>query len=176
MGPEEEPGEYEVCLIAYASETCTDTACHTIVVQGSGYWVPNTFTPDGNGLNDFFFPVLGNPDPEEFRFMIFDRWGQPLFSTENPAVHWDGNFSNGTEVPIGVYVWKLWLREPFTTDRVERTGRSSRLGCPQEDPSSPGGFSITPAEWPACLASVKAQWGPRLNGFTTTDAARDLDR
>ena len=56
------------------------------------------------------------------------------------------------------------------------TGRSSRLGCPQEDPSSPGGFSITPAEWPACLASVKAQWGPRLNGFTTTDAARDLDR
>ncbi|MFZ1688367.1 MAG: gliding motility-associated C-terminal domain-containing protein, partial [Flavobacteriales bacterium] len=125
--PNGDPGEYTVCLIAYASATCTDTACRTVVVEGSGYWVPNSFTPDGDGTNDLFFPVLGNPHPEEFRFMIFDRWGQPLFDTSDPAQHWTGHFANGAETPIGVYVWKLWLREPFTTDRVERTGHVTLL-------------------------------------------------
>ena len=120
--PNEEPGEYDVCLIAYASETCADTACHRIIVLGSGVWVPNTFTPDGDGHNDFFFPVLGNPAPEEYRFAIFDRWGQPLFDTTDPAEGWSGSFADGQETPVGVYIWKLWMREPFTSDRVERTG------------------------------------------------------
>jgi len=55
------------------------------------------------------------------------------------------------------------------------TGRSTRLGCPaQEAPSSEGGIAITDAEWPACLADVKARDGHRLAKFNTTNAANDL--
>jgi pimeloyl-ACP methyl ester carboxylesterase len=54
------------------------------------------------------------------------------------------------------------------------TGRSSRLGCPAEDDASEGGLDITAAEWPACIEALEAQWGDRLDGFTTTQAAEDL--
>lgn len=55
------------------------------------------------------------------------------------------------------------------------TGRSSRLGCPaQEAETSEGAQAITAAEWPACLASVRAQYGSRLAAFSTTNAANDL--
>ena len=55
------------------------------------------------------------------------------------------------------------------------TGRSSRLGCPaQEDPDSDGASSITDGEWGACLEAVQDAWGASLDGFNTTEAARDL--
>lgn len=54
------------------------------------------------------------------------------------------------------------------------TGRSTRLGCPQEDPGSDGGSSIVNAEWPACADHVMGVWGRELDRFSTTDAARDL--
>lgn len=54
-------------------------------------------------------------------------------------------------------------------------GRSSRLGCPEaEAAASPGGTSITTAEMPACLTYLKSTWGEKLDGFSTTNAARDL--
>jgi pimeloyl-ACP methyl ester carboxylesterase len=55
------------------------------------------------------------------------------------------------------------------------TGKSTRLGCPaQESPTSEAGIAITDAEWPACLADVKAREGERLAAFNTTNAANDL--
>lgn len=55
------------------------------------------------------------------------------------------------------------------------TGRSTRLSCPmQESAASDGGIFITDAEWPACLAAVRAQYGDQLAQFNTTNAANDL--
>lgn len=55
------------------------------------------------------------------------------------------------------------------------TGRSSRLGCAaQEASNSDEGYTITLDEWPACIASMQAQWGGTLAQFTTTNAATDL--
>ena len=56
-------------------------------------------------------------------------------------------------------------------------GRSARLSCPdQEGEASAGGFNITDAEWPACIAALQAEWGPDLAEFPTTAAARDVGR
>ena len=82
--------------------------------------MPNAFTPDGDGANDAFGPVVVGVT--DYHFWIFDRWGQPLFASTDPSEHWDGTFSGGTEVPEGVYVWKLAARDPFSGDRLERTG------------------------------------------------------
>jgi gliding motility-associated-like protein len=120
--------EYTVCLTAIASPSCIDTSCHTITIEdGLNVFVPNTFTPDGDGNNDTFKPVLIGADPSTYRFYIFDRWGQPLYQTNNPAATWDGNFSDGTEVPIGVYVWKLVVKDAVTTRRMERVGHVTLL-------------------------------------------------
>lgn len=121
--PDHEEGLYEVCLIAYASPTCTDTVCETIeVVMGPSVFVPNTFTPDGDGHNDLFAPVTLGLDPTDYHFWVFDRWGQPLFDTEDLDGQWNGRFSNGTDVPEGVYVWKLLAKDPFGGARIERVG------------------------------------------------------
>ncbi|MBR4135308.1 MAG: gliding motility-associated C-terminal domain-containing protein, partial [Bacteroidales bacterium] len=63
-------------------------------------WMPNSFTPDGDGLNDLFLPVFSYPDEvEEFEMAIYDRWGSVLFMTQEKDRGWDG-----AGVPDGVYV------------------------------------------------------------------------
>ena len=65
--------------------------------------VPNAFTPNNDGTNDTFLPV-SNCDFSEYTFMIFNRWGEKLFETNNPENSWDGNHM-GKLFPVGVYVY-----------------------------------------------------------------------
>lgn len=73
------------------------------VYRGPDIYVPNTFTPDGNGLNDILkaIPV----GLKEFRyFRVFNRWGQIVFYTNNPVNGWDGR--TGFALPLaGAYTW-----------------------------------------------------------------------
>ncbi|MBK9762174.1 MAG: gliding motility-associated C-terminal domain-containing protein [Flavobacteriales bacterium] len=121
--PEVLGAEYEVCLVAAASAFCSDTVCHIIEVEdGLAIFVPNAFSPDGDDINEGFKPIVGGVDLRFYRFDIFDRWGQQLFGTDDPNAVWNGRFTNGTDVPIGVYVWKLLAKDPYTGKRIERIG------------------------------------------------------
>ena len=64
---------------------------------------PNAFTPDGNGANDVF-KALNAVDVKQFRMQVFNRWGQKVFETNNPAQGWTGKTLNGAR-ETGVYVW-----------------------------------------------------------------------
>ena len=65
--------------------------------------IPNAFTPDGDGRNDFFnIPVREFYDIEYFQ--IFNRWGNKVYDDETPATGWDGNF-NGSQSPSDVYIF-----------------------------------------------------------------------
>jgi gliding motility-associated-like protein len=80
-------------------------------------FVPNAFTPDGDGYNDTFYPVLANV--EEAEFMVFDRWGRMMFRSRDQDLRWDGRC--GTAVcPDGVYVWKLIYDARLEDERMER--------------------------------------------------------
>ncbi|MBS1583823.1 MAG: gliding motility-associated C-terminal domain-containing protein, partial [Bacteroidetes bacterium] len=117
---------YPVCLIAYAAPTCADTLCQDLFVPaGSSVFTPNAFTPDGDGINDGFAPNTRALNAEEYHFYIFDRWGQPLYDTQDPNAHWDGRSRNGMEVPEGVYVWKLMAMDAVTGERFEDIGHVS---------------------------------------------------
>jgi len=73
------------------------------VYKGPDIYVPNAFTPNNDGLNDILkaFPV----GIKEFRFFkVFNRWGQTIFATKDPARGWDGTIK-GIAQPTGVYVW-----------------------------------------------------------------------
>lgn len=116
-------GIYTVCLAAFASDDCFDTACAEVAVPtGAGLFVPNAFSPDGDGINEVFIPLVAGLKEPGYRFLIFDRWGQELFSTESMGEGWNGNFGNGDPAPVGVYVWKLMGRERYGTGHVDRTG------------------------------------------------------
>jgi len=69
-------------------------------------WLPNAFNPDGNSNNDRFRPE-SECGFKDYRFSIFDRWGEELFYSEDPEASWDGTF-NGQKASIGTYTWKLY--------------------------------------------------------------------
>ncbi|MCK6693830.1 MAG: gliding motility-associated C-terminal domain-containing protein [Thermoanaerobaculia bacterium] len=64
---------------------------------------PNAFTPNGDGDNDRFLPVLYCP-VSQYLFRVYNRWGELMFETANPAQGWDGTF-NGLEASSDVYAW-----------------------------------------------------------------------
>jgi len=72
-------------------------------------FVPNAFTPNGDGLNDVFPAHKFQSDGGFYQFKVFDRWGEKLWETENPAENWDGTVK-GRIVPEGVYVYLVnWI-------------------------------------------------------------------
>ncbi len=70
-----------------------------------GIYIPNAFTPDGDGLNEVWKPIPLNL--EWFRVIVYNRWGEEMWSTETEGEFWNGNYQGGGYyVPDGVYVYK----------------------------------------------------------------------
>lgn len=101
----EHDGVYTVTLVANNEYNCPDTVSMEITVRPEPtLYVPNAFTPDGDGTNDFFMAKGRNI--EEFQMLIFDRWGNVIFKTNNLSSGWDG-IVNGEQAKEDVYVYKI---------------------------------------------------------------------
>lgn len=99
-------GGRTVCLIAINDLGCPDTTCKFIEVpEDPQIFAPNAFTPDGDGLNDTFLPMLDGYAGSRPRLLIFNRWGEVIYNTL-PIIPWDGNY-NGVPCKTDVYVWKV---------------------------------------------------------------------
>lgn len=79
--------------------------------EGSAPWfVPNAFSPNADGENDVFKPVLNAG--KLLSFEVYSRWGEVLFAAHDESeAEWDGTDDAGAPVPLGTYVWKLRLRD-----------------------------------------------------------------
>lgn len=96
-------GNYTVMLIV-TDGTCSDTAYVTIDAFGeSAILIPNVFTPNGDGSNDLF--KVDGVNLESVEGVIFNRWGQEMFSWNSVNGGWDGRTTAGTEVPDGTYFY-----------------------------------------------------------------------
>lgn len=82
---------------------------------GCSWTMPNAFTPNGDGRNDVFRPVL-DCTLEGYRLDVFNRWGRRVFQSSEPGLSWDGSLA-GAEQEAGVYVWVL---EATVQDRGQR--------------------------------------------------------
>ncbi|MEZ4824682.1 MAG: gliding motility-associated C-terminal domain-containing protein [Bacteroidia bacterium] len=114
-------GIYTVMLIAYDSNFgCPDTATRTFyLIPPGAIYVPNAFTPNGDGHNDNFFPVgIG---VVRMKMDIYDRWGHHLVTLYNMSEYWNGRNRNGNAVQEGVYVWVIDATINDGT-RVQRAG------------------------------------------------------
>jgi gliding motility-associated-like protein len=102
-------GVYPVYLAVSNASGCSDTAWLDIIVNDyHTFFVPNAFTPNGNGTNDEFGPEFTNILSEGYDFLIFDRWGNIVFETHNPYDKWNGKWQNkGDMVQQDVYVYKI---------------------------------------------------------------------
>ncbi len=99
-------GMFKVTLIVTHPSGCTDTSSQFIDVKPLvTYHLPNAFTPNEDSVNDFFKGVGILPGIRNFRFQIWNRWGEMIYAAEDPSIGWNGRkFNNGQEAPPGVYV------------------------------------------------------------------------
>lgn len=125
--PNDSAGVYQVCLNTVSVNGCEADVCHEVVVNGQFLiYVPNAFTPDGNGLNDIFLPRLFGEDPDTYEFFIFNRWGQVIFKTTNTDEGWDGTH-NGIKAKEDVYVWKIKVKDAENSKKYEYHGSFTLL-------------------------------------------------
>jgi gliding motility-associated-like protein len=87
-------GNYAVALVVVDKNQCADTIVKPITIAPDfNVYIPNSFTPNGDGLNDTFYPVARNHSGS-YSLQVFNRWGQMVFTTTNINDGWDGNFLN----------------------------------------------------------------------------------
>jgi len=89
---------------------CYDTASVFVYVEHCALYIPSAFTPNGDGLNDKFGPTGIVSDNADYEFIIFDRWGDIIFKTNDKNKMWDGR-KNGQIVPEGVYAYIIQVSE-----------------------------------------------------------------
>jgi gliding motility-associated-like protein len=97
-----EEGNYSVIIKTAEGCTTIDSAYLKDIYMPFYFNVPNAFTPNGDGLNDTFRPVATGDLIRQFSMVIYNRWGQLIFETSNPAEGW-----NGKDAPTGVYSWVI---------------------------------------------------------------------
>ena len=115
---------------ASSSLNCSDTAFLDIpYVEGLTYYIPNTFTPDGDLFNQTFKPVFTSGfDPNQFSMKIFNRWGEIIFESRNAQIGWDGTYGiNGNKVPEGSYTYHITYKIPNKDERRIVTGHVTLL-------------------------------------------------
>ncbi len=95
---------------AFCSVCSGDTFSAQVTVHVVPY-IPNAFTPNGDGLNDLF-TITGLPKENitQFNFQIFNRWGQLVFLTRDIMEGWDGR-SKGEYCPTDVYFWVIYWED-----------------------------------------------------------------
>ena len=91
-------------MLIASSGPCSDTAYATIVINdGLSLEIPNVFTPNGDGTNDFF--SIKSTGIKEISLQIFNRWGEKLYEFTGPKAAWDGINTNGGKVTDGSYFY-----------------------------------------------------------------------
>lgn len=110
--PEPDSNEvYTILLTATSADGCQDTATVQIRVNiETLLGMPDAFTPNGDGFNDYFRPA-GLDDQFILAFKIYNRWGQVVFDGTNTSSNWDGTFL-GVNQPSEVYIYLLQYQLP----------------------------------------------------------------
>ncbi len=109
-------GDYNITLTATNFHGCKSVATKLVTVKNEfGVYIPSSFTPNFDGLNDVFIPIFSpyGLDLKTYSLEIFDRWGEQLFSTKDYTVGWDGSKNNGGEDALKqeVYVYKIRYKD-----------------------------------------------------------------
>ena len=120
--PEGQEGEYQVQLVAISSFGCRDTLVKPVKIEPEILiYAPNSFTPDDDEFNPTWRVFMEGIDVYSFELVIYNRWGEVVFKSQDINEAWDGTY-NGQTVKDGTYMWKLNVRELNTDKRLEYHG------------------------------------------------------
>ena len=109
-----------VVLYAYSNLGCIDTASFFIGFDpGLVYYIPNSFTPDGDQFNQTFLPIFTSGiDPYNYQMLIYNRWGEIIFESLHPEIGWDGSYGvQGNPAQNGTYTYLITIKVPSIDKR-----------------------------------------------------------
>jgi gliding motility-associated-like protein len=109
--PNTDTATYIITLVAVSKEGCIDSLKKSVkVIEDLIFYVPNSFTPDGDQYNQEFKPIFTSGfDQKGYELLIFDRWGNIVFQTTDYTKGWDGRRLGAKEkVQDGAYTWKIF--------------------------------------------------------------------
>ncbi|MGJ8660597.1 MAG: gliding motility-associated C-terminal domain-containing protein [Bacteroidota bacterium] len=114
--PEGIVDNYTVELIAETNFGCTDTMYQIIEIKPEVIlYSPNTFTPDDDEFNATWKVFIEGVDVSEFELKVYNRWGQLIWESHDPAAEWDGTFK-GEIVGAGSYNWTLKAKDAYSSE------------------------------------------------------------
>ncbi|RYM33513.1 T9SS type B sorting domain-containing protein [Brumimicrobium glaciale] len=122
---------FDVELVATSNLGCKDTFNLDLpFFEELIYFIPNTFTPDGNQYNESFKPQFTSGfEPLEYKLQIYNRWGELIFESNNPAYGWDGSYGSSQTIyaPEGTYLYKIYYKKIRDGENVEIVGSVNLL-------------------------------------------------
>ncbi len=115
-------GNYSVELTSF--EGCKSTGTIQILWSGTPFYIPNAFTPNGDGLNDSFKAIARYDYVNKYYLSIYNRWGQSVFETTDINKGWDGTYK-GSPCMLGAYIYRIVYiesgQQPIESKTVEGT-------------------------------------------------------
>lgn len=113
-------GTFKITLTAYADEGCSNsvTKGDLVILKDASLFVPNAFSPNGDGVNDEF--VVSITNLKKYHLFIYSRLGENLFQTTSIFENWNGTYNNKA-VPVGVYFYVIMGKNTANQD-VKYTG------------------------------------------------------
>ena len=116
--------QYQVELVVVHPEGCIDTA-YGIIHAPPILYIPNSFTPNNDGVNDYF-RVIGD-QLLRFELNVFDRWGELVYHSTDITEAWNGSHMGGDYyAPNGVYIYQVKAKG-FNSDAIEKQGTVTLL-------------------------------------------------
>jgi gliding motility-associated-like protein len=118
----DESGLYPFSVIDIYGCRHTGEIDATLLPKDPTVFIPNAFSPNGDGVNDYFLPVAD--DLAEYELVVHNRWGDEIFRTEDKNQLWNGGKQNGESyyVQDGVYTYRITYRSACSTERIVDTG------------------------------------------------------
>jgi gliding motility-associated-like protein len=122
--PADTSGEYLITLISESVNGCIDTTSKVLVINDDLLWfIPNSFTPNGDGINDIWRPIGTTVDLKSYSCKVYDRWGRIVFQTADLSKGWNGDVLGSEYYPgTQIFTYVLEITSSTTEDKYELTG------------------------------------------------------
>ncbi|MCA1761869.1 MAG: gliding motility-associated C-terminal domain-containing protein [Flavobacteriales bacterium] len=127
--PKDTSGTYPVTMTTTNVNGCMDTLTQNVIINDDLLWyVPNSFTPNGDGFNEVWKPIGNTVDVRDYELAIFSRWGEQVFFTKDIDRGWNGDHSDDSYfVNTAVYTYIITFSSATTEEKYEITGHITVL-------------------------------------------------
>ncbi|MBL6871392.1 MAG: gliding motility-associated C-terminal domain-containing protein [Flavobacteriales bacterium] len=113
---------YRIVALRNQNQQIVSVSNAVSVEKPYALYAPSAFSPDGDGINDFF--SISGQSLSDFQIEVYNRWGQMVYKSKNISDNWNGKY-NGKDLPPGTYVYKIKTISLLTNEKYVKSGTVS---------------------------------------------------